>query len=190
MKLSRDEFERLALAEIDAVDRVARTLTRHSVEADDLVQETYLRAIKAWESFDLQSYGIKPWLLRILHNLYVSRARREALQPRPTEAEELDALMDQEASPSTHWEAGEELGLAMDQLPVELRTTLTLWAIDELKYHEIADVMEIPVGTVMSRLYRARQKLRELLPGMSIPAARTDGRRNAKTDPTGNNEML
>ncbi|MDP9173263.1 MAG: sigma-70 family RNA polymerase sigma factor [Planctomycetota bacterium] len=174
MKISREEFERLALKQIDAVDRAARTLTKHSVEADDLVQETYCRAIKAWESFELQSFGIRPWLLRILHNLYVTRSKREARQPRATDSDHLQAMPDPSNPPFTFSEAGEELNHALDQLPVELRTTITLWALDELKYHEIAQVMGIPIGTVMSRLHRARQQLRELLPGIT-PRRDVDG---------------
>src|SRR4051812_10614443 len=92
MSLSRDEFEKLALEHFDAVDRVARTLTRSSAEADDLVQETYLRALKSWESFEMRSYGIKPWLFKILHNLHVTRAVREARQPKSIEDEHLQAI--------------------------------------------------------------------------------------------------
>ena len=73
MRLSRDEFVRLALEEIDAVDRVARSLVRRGAEADDLVQETYLRALKSSDGFELQSFGIRPWLLRILHNVHLNR---------------------------------------------------------------------------------------------------------------------
>ena len=64
MKLPRDEFEKLAIEQMDAVDRVARTLTRNGAEADDLVQETFLRAFRASDTFELQSFGIRPWLLR------------------------------------------------------------------------------------------------------------------------------
>ena len=166
MPLSRDQFEQLALEQLDAVDRVARTLTRISAEADDLVQETYLRALRSWESFDLRSYGIKPWLLRILHNLHIARATRESRQPKAMEDEHLQALQDSAENidpPGGAWEANEDLAQALNQLSPELRTALTLWAVDELSYKEIADVVGVPIGTVMSRLHRARQKLREIL---------------------------
>ncbi|MEA2734778.1 MAG: polymerase sigma-70 factor, subfamily, partial [Humisphaera sp.] len=81
MKIDRDEFVRLAMQELDAVDRVARSLSRDSAGADDLVQETYLRAMRAQDQFDLHVYGIRPWLLRILHNTYINREKRERRQP-------------------------------------------------------------------------------------------------------------
>src|SRR5690349_126858 len=90
MQIDRDEFVRLALAELDSVDRVARSLTRDSAEADDLVQETYLRALRSHEGFDLKEFGIRPWLLRILHNVHVNRIKRSKRQPTALEAEVLD----------------------------------------------------------------------------------------------------
>src|SRR5215213_770665 len=92
MKISRTEFEKLAIEQLDAVDRVARLLTRNSNEADDLVQETYARALRAADSFDLQSFGIRPWLFRILHNLHTTRATRESRQPKAIPAEHLQAF--------------------------------------------------------------------------------------------------
>jgi RNA polymerase sigma-70 factor (ECF subfamily) len=166
MRVSRDEFVRLALEQIDAVDRVARSLARNSAEADDLVQETYLHALKAHDGFDLQSYGIRPWLLRILHNLFVNRVKREQRQPASTPAEQLDFLPGKEASPVSAAGNGfndVHLDRALNELPADLRTILVLWAVDELSYKELADVLSIPIGTVMSRLHRARNRLSALL---------------------------
>jgi len=166
MKVPRAEFERLALEQIDTVDRVARTLTRNSAESDDLVQETYLRALRAWESFDLREHGIRPWLLRILNNLHLTRATREAKQPKAMEDSDLAAVAEFSDGGSEHWEATEDLDRALDQLPDDLRTALTLWAVEGLTYQEIADVVGVPIGTVMSRLFRGRQRLRDLLQGV------------------------
>src|SRR3954467_96525 len=95
MKIERQEFERLPLEQLDAVDRVARTLTRNVAEAEDLVQETYLRAVRSADSFELNaSYGIKPWLMRIMHNLHVNRGLRERRQPKAMESEQLCAMPD------------------------------------------------------------------------------------------------
>jgi RNA polymerase sigma-70 factor, ECF subfamily len=170
MKLPREEFEKLALEQMDAVDRVAHSLTRNGAEADDLVQETFLRAFRAADNFELQSFGLRPWLLRILHNVHVTRATRESRQPRAIEAEQLQAIEDPtEASvtftavPGQFTGMDSELDQAMEQLPGELQTVLTLWAVDELSYKEIADVTGVPIGTVMSRLHRARQKLAQRL---------------------------
>src|SRR4051794_147188 len=137
MKLVRDNFERLALEHLDAVYRVARTLTRNPAEAEDLVQETYLRALRAWDGFDLREYGIKPWLLRILHNLHIGRATREAKQPKAMEDDHLQAIPqpgEDFSPPGGAWEANEDLSHALEQLPAELRTCLTLWAVDDLSY--------------------------------------------------------
>jgi RNA polymerase sigma-70 factor (ECF subfamily) len=172
MPLTRDQFEQLALEQLDSVDRVARSLAHNVAESEDLVQETFLRAIKSWQSFDLRSFGIKPWLLRILHNTYVSRGTREAKQPKAIEDEHLQAASGVTMPVTAEefsWESNADLARAMGQLSADLRTCLILWAVDELSYQEIADVMQIPIGTVMSRLHRARQRLRELLEGVVRP---------------------
>jgi len=170
-----DEFVRLALEQIDAVDRVARSLTRSGAEADDLVQETYLQALKAHPGFDLQAYGIRPWLLRILHNLHVNRVKRERRQPTSTPAEQLDYIAGPEESlpmPSREGFNDVHLDRALGDLPPELRTILILWAVDELSYKELADVLGIPIGTVMSRLHRARNRLSALLSDHPVAAPR------------------
>src|SRR5262252_4798016 len=151
MKLTRDNFEQLALEHLDAVYRVAMSLARHSAEAEDLVQETYLRALKAADSFELREFGIKPWLFRILHNIHVARATREARQPKAIEDEHLQSIPDGGEDfnpPGGAWEANEDLAHALAQLTPELRTVLTLWAVDGLSYKEIAEVMSVPIGTV------------------------------------------
>src|SRR4051794_14564170 len=81
VKPSPQQFETLALEQLDMLYRVARRLTRDSAAAEDLVQETYVRALRGRDSFDLKTHGIRPWLLRIMHNLHVSRGEREARQP-------------------------------------------------------------------------------------------------------------
>jgi RNA polymerase sigma-70 factor (ECF subfamily) len=175
MKITPDEFSKLALAELNAVDRVARSLTRDSAEADDLVQETYLRALRAKDQFELKQFGIRPWLMRILHNTHVNRVKRERRRPMPTESEVLESAA---VSPPTPPPAtpgtidDEELKAAMDQLSPDLRTILMLWAIDELSYKEMADVLDVPIGTVMSRIHRARQRLYELMPAHRAAAQR------------------
>ena len=171
MKLPRDEFVRLAMQEIDSVDRVAQSVSRDSADAADLVQETYLRALRAHDSFDLQQFGIRPWLLRILHNTHLNRVKRERRQPLALESQVLDAQPDVPANEQVPAFDGEfkddELNAALDQLPPDLRTILILWAVDEMSYREMAHVLEVPIGTVMSRIHRARQRLYELLPKYS-----------------------
>src|SRR5690349_17860333 len=92
MKPTAEQFEKLALAEIDTLYRVANRLTRSPERSGDLVQETYLRAFRSREGFDLQEHGMRPWLLRILRNLHLSRVDREKRQPVAMDGEILDAL--------------------------------------------------------------------------------------------------
>ena len=149
--------------------RVARRLTRDPTAAEDLVQETYLRAIRSYETFDLQAFGIRPWLLRIMHNLQATRYQREKRQPVAIDDERLQTVAEAPDIASTDAGSGiwdnmdQHLVHAVEALPKEYRDVMMLWAIDELSYKEIAETLEVPIGTVMSRLYRARQKLSDQL---------------------------
>jgi RNA polymerase sigma-70 factor (ECF subfamily) len=165
MKLDRKQFELLALEQLDMLYRVARRMTRDAHNAEDLVQETYLRAFRSAGDFDLQTFGIRPWLIRILHNLHVSRSQREKRQPATLEDEQLGtAAIAPEPLPASNWEGMDDrLKRAFESLPVEYQTVMQLWAIEELSYKEIADALEVPLGTVMSRLHRARARLSEQL---------------------------
>jgi RNA polymerase sigma-70 factor, ECF subfamily len=169
MKLSQSDFERLAIEQMDMVYRVARRLSRDPTRAEDLVQETYLRALRSREGFDLQQFGIRPWLLRILYNLHLSRAQRDGRQPLAMDDEHLEmADAAHSASvlpidPKSFDGMDEQLVRAIEDLPGEYQAVLLLWAIEEFSYKEIAESLAIPMGTVMSRLHRARQRLSEQL---------------------------
>jgi RNA polymerase sigma-70 factor (ECF subfamily) len=169
MKISREEFDRLALEHIDLLYRIARRLTRSAAGAEDLVQDTYLRAYRAREEFDLQEYGIRPWLVRIMHNLHVSQSQRERRQPKTIEEQHLDATSNRAAGapvsidPASFERMDEQLVRAIQELPEEYQTVLLLWAIEDFAYKEIATALDVPIGTVMSRLHRARVKLSERL---------------------------
>jgi RNA polymerase sigma-70 factor, ECF subfamily len=185
MKLKPEEFEKLALEQIDTLHRVAGRLTRDVEKAADLVQETYLRAFRSRDAFELQEHGIRPWLLRIMRNLYLSRADRERRQPVAMDGEALDSLNASAVAPGSaaaaaaagdlesagpapsiplDWDSlDERLKGALENLQEEYQIVLLLWAVEDLSYKEIADALEIPIGTVMSRLHRARQKLSTLL---------------------------
>jgi RNA polymerase sigma-70 factor (ECF subfamily) len=164
VKLSQSQFEALAMEQMDMLYRTARRLTRDSERAGDLVQETFLRALRARETFDLQAHGIRPWLVRIMRNVHLSRAERESHQPRTADSESLEAFVgsDGAAGPlasDQFQNMDEELVQALHALPVEYQTVLMLWAVEEFSYKEIAEAIESPIGTVMSRLHRARQML-------------------------------
>jgi RNA polymerase sigma-70 factor (ECF subfamily) len=164
MKLVRDEFDKLALEHLDMLYRIARKLTRDPVRAEDLVQETYLRAIGAGSDFELQECGIRPWLVRIMHNLHYSRSQRERRQPAAIEDQQLDAAASDQAPAPWRGKASFEgmdqrLVHALEELPEEYQTVMLLWAVEDFSYKEIADAVNVPIGTVMSRLHRARAKL-------------------------------
>jgi RNA polymerase sigma-70 factor (ECF subfamily) len=165
MKIDRQQFEALALEHLDMLYRVARRMTRDVHRAEDLVQETFVRAFRSADDFDLQAYGIRPWLLRILHNLHVTRGQRERRQPSAIEDEQLEtSALAPESSPGSTWDGmDQQLKRAFESLPDEYQTVMQLWAIEELSYKEIADALDVPLGTVMSRLHRARQRLSEQL---------------------------
>jgi RNA polymerase sigma-70 factor (ECF subfamily) len=177
MKLDREEFQKLALEQIDTLYRMARRFTGDETRAEDLVQETYLRALRAADGFDLQQYGIRPWLLRIMHNLHVSRGGRESRQPKSMDTDHLDSAARQapyhggDLPPINlgSFEAMDQaLVAALEELPQEYKTVLMLWAVEEFSYKEIAETLAVPIGTVMSRLHRARQRLSaQLRPGVN-----------------------
>lgn len=166
------KFEAVALPHLDAVYRMARTLTPIEAEAEDLCQETFIRAFRAFEAFELREHGAKPWLLRILHNAFYSLKGRQRRQPTLVENldhERMSEELDREAPvpfrvADIDWDwFDQELKQAVESLPEEFKTVILLWAIEDLSYKEIAEVCECALGTVMSRLYRARQLLGQSL---------------------------
>lgn len=167
MARRRDDnrFLAVALPHAELLYRVARRLAQNTHEAEELVQETYLKAHKAFARFEEREFGVRPWLLRILHNTFLNRRERALRAPRSA-GDSLDRMPAGHASTLPERPADldydlldQEVKAAIDKLPVEFRSVLVLWAIKELTYQEIADVLDIPVGTVMSRLHRARRQL-------------------------------
>lgn len=170
--MERQQFENLALEQLDPVYRMALQLARHPDEASDLVQETYLKALKAADRYQEQGGGVRPWLFKILHNVFytrVNRAKRQvALGEDETATDQAETAPD-EPGPAWNladldWEhVDERLKAAIEHLKPEYRSVLLLWGVEGLKYREIADIQDIPIGTVMSRLHRARSILAEEL---------------------------
>lgn len=144
---------------------MARHLTRRPEEAADLVQETYLRALAAEDRFELRESGVRPWLFKILHNVFFTRRSRD--KRGPAFLEEVGEAVDLDVDQAPCWDLAtldweqvdDRLKRSIDELPPHYRTTLLLWAVEGLKYREIADVMGVAIGTVMSRLSRARSLL-------------------------------
>ena len=162
---AKREFERLALPLIESLFNFACWLTRSQEEAEDLVQETYM---KAWNGFALfrGESTLRTWIFRILRNAFLSsrkdayaarvesldEERHEAFLPRTNETPE-SILVTQ-----AHLSAVRE---AIGEIPFAMREIIILREVEEMSYQEIGAILEIPIGTVMSRLARARQALRE-----------------------------
>ncbi|HXE09377.1 MAG TPA: sigma-70 family RNA polymerase sigma factor [Acidobacteriaceae bacterium] len=166
----RARFEALALPLLPSLYNTARWLTRDAAEAEDLVQETMVKALGGFAGFEAGT-NFKAWAFRILRNTYLTS--RSGLAARRTVAleEELEAGGVPETA--VEW-ASPELELmrlsdraalerAMEELPPPLKEVVLLCDVEEMKYREIAAVLEVPIGTVMSRVSRARAVLREKL---------------------------
>src|SRR5213083_2232765 len=158
-------FEAVMLPHLDAAHNLARWLLRNEQDAQDVVQEAYLRAFKSFSGFH-GSNG-RAWLLTIVRNTsYTLLKKNRAADLTTTFDEEIHAPGHESVSPATILENSEDAELirdAMNELPAEFREILVLRHQEGLSYEEIADIAQIPPGTVMSRLARARGKLKEYL---------------------------
>ncbi|HSS13575.1 MAG TPA: sigma-70 family RNA polymerase sigma factor [Rhizomicrobium sp.] len=156
----RQRFETLALPHMDAAYNLARWLSRSPVEADDIVQDAMLRAFRAFDGF--RGGDIKAWLLTIVRNCWLSTIAGSRRRTHASlEDQELPAT---DASPEeTAIQAGTQrrMDLLIAQLAPEFREVLILREMEDLSYREIAEITGTPIGTVMSRLARARTQLRE-----------------------------
>lgn len=167
----RERFEVEALKHLDTIYRVAVILCSSGDDVEDLVQETFIRAFQAFEGFELRAYGAKPWLLRILHNTFYSYKGKQRRSPVTLEDLDFDQfaqrpdLDDQPLSvDSFNWEVvDEKIKEALFELQPEYRMVLMLWAVEGLSYQEISEICNCALGTVMSRLYRARKLLGQQL---------------------------
>jgi RNA polymerase sigma-70 factor (ECF subfamily) len=157
-------FEEAMLPHLDAAHNLARWLLRNEQDAQDVVQEAYLRAFKSFGGF--RGSNGRPWLLTIVRNTcYTLLKKNQPVDFTPFD-EEIHVAEHESASPATileHCEDAELIREAIDALPAEFREILTLRHQEGLSYKEIADIVQIPPGTVMSRLARARGKLKEYL---------------------------
>ncbi|MCA9304226.1 MAG: sigma-70 family RNA polymerase sigma factor [Phycisphaerales bacterium] len=177
------KFEQLALEHLDAVYRMALHLARNPDEANELVQEVYARAFRpqtierfvdksADDDPTSGSGGMRSWLFTITHNVFYSRIKKQSRQPMAVEefyGESSDETLPDEAPPvwdrsDLDWEHVDgKLKAAIDELKDEYREVLLMWSVDGLKYREIANIVGVPIGTVMSRLHRARKLLSDRL---------------------------
>ena len=173
----RDRFDREALVHADALFGAAMRMTRSRRDAEDLVQDTLLKAFQHFDRFE-PGTNCKAWLFRILTNTFINRYRKsqrervffvEDDESRPLaerlaarEVHELDvpSALDREAIAKLF---GDEIGRALDQVPLDFRMAVLLADVYDFSYKEVAEMLECPIGTVMSRLYRGRRLLRAQL---------------------------
>src|SRR5438876_11726976 len=168
----RVRFEEEALALADQVYRVARHLVGSKEEAEDLVQETYARAFRSWRSFT-PGTNLRAWLLRILTNLNIDRGRRKQRTPDTQPLEEGDyflynKLESSGAGASDEDRVAERLSQndvvgALSEVPHDFRDVVVLVDIGDFTYSDAAQILDIPIGTVMSRLHRGRRILKQTM---------------------------
>lgn len=173
------EFARIALPLLPAVARVANALTRDAVDADDLVQETYLRAFRHWGTFD-QSSDCKRWLSAICRNTFFAQQKRQRWVTAVGDDHELETFAAVNLHKLAREQGVEEMFARMDlgpaiQRAIEhleplYRDVVQLVDVQELRYEEAADALGVPVGTVRSRLYRARRQLQQVLMQYAVDA--------------------
>jgi RNA polymerase sigma-70 factor (ECF subfamily) len=170
----RNAFEKEALPHLDALHAYALHLSRDASDAEDLVQETYIKALASFASYQ-EGTNCRAWLFRILTNTYFN-LRRNRKRQSPLD---FDGLPDVEAQMAEHHQdqgiyrpldvqaldhvVSKHVQAAIDALPAEFRTVLLLADLHDFSYKEIAEVVDCPVGTVMSRLYRARKAMQKML---------------------------
>jgi RNA polymerase sigma-70 factor (ECF subfamily) len=173
--VSIESFEGDALSYLDALYRTALRMTRSEADAEDLVQETFIRAFRFREQFT-PGTNLKAWLFRILTNTFINQYRRKAARPQSTELDDVDesilyrhmrdvAPASESPDPETlivDNTVSTEVKEALEELPEKFRTTVLL-DVEGFSYKEIAETLDIPIGTVMSRLHRGRKFLQKRL---------------------------
>src|SRR6266851_776791 len=172
--LEPDAFEAEVLSHLDALYAVACRLTKAPLDAEDLVQDALVKAMRARDQYQ-SGTNLKAWLFKILTNTFINKYRRGGLERVVLDGPDADPLADGWVSAASMRAlrdaenqalrplVAEEIRRALDELPEEFRIAVVLSDVEELSYKEIADVMDCPVGTVMSRLHRGRRLLQKRL---------------------------
>jgi RNA polymerase sigma-70 factor (ECF subfamily) len=166
------EFQSEALPHMNFLYNYALRMTYNSADAEDLVQETFLKAYRFWDSYE-KGTNIRAWLFRIMKNAYINRYRREKKEPETVEYEEVENFYNsvresavessdlQETLYNNLFE--DDVAMAIAELPEDFRTVVILCDLENLTYEEVAEFVDCPIGTVRSRLHRGRKLLRAKL---------------------------
>jgi RNA polymerase sigma-70 factor (ECF subfamily) len=165
----RASFEREALVHLDALYRVALRLTSNPSDANDLVQETMLKAYRSWHQYQ-QGTNAKGWLLTILRHAFINEYRRRSRRPETVDLDAIEpfAVFDelQDEDPQARFFdqiVDDEVLRAIDALPEQFREAVVLSDVEGMSYEEVARILGVPIGTVKSRLFRARRLLQAKL---------------------------
>lgn len=168
LQLKYNDFEKEAVPHMDALYNYALKMTGDSDDANDLIQETYLKAYRFWDKFE-KGTNCKAWLFRILKNTYINEYRKQTKEPDKVDYEDVEEFY--ETIKDAHSDAAilekdlfdnlldDDVSAAISSLPEDFRTVILLCDIEGYTYEEIADFIDCPVGTVRSRLHRARKML-------------------------------
>lgn len=181
-------FEKIAFAHMDALYNTALRMTQNPLDAEDLVQDVYMRAFRFFHKFE-EGTNFKAWIFKILTNTYINRYRQKVRQPQRQDFSKVefthgDAGKSRDEKFETHYDENlyrdlfeDEIRDALDKLSFDFRAVVLLCDIEGFSYKEIAGIIGKPIGTVMSRLSRARQQLQSHL----AEFARREGYINKKT---------
>ncbi len=178
---ARARFEEEVLDLSDQVYRVARRMVSTREEAEDLVQETYVRAFRSWQSYE-PGTNLRAWLLRILTNLNIDRGRRQQRTPETQPIEEGDYFLynklEADGAPDDENRVIERLSQdsvveALSAVPHDFRDVIVLVDIGDFTYQDAAQILDVPIGTVMSRLHRGRRILKRELAEAAAREAQT-----------------
>jgi len=168
------DFGSQAMPYLDSLYNTAYRMTRSAEDAEDLVQETYFKAYKYYDKFE-EGTNLKAWLFKILKNTFINNYRKKKLEPRSVDFAEIEDSFErivrrdnneQPSDPESEFFTGvldDDVKRALDSLPYDYRMVVVLADLEDFSYKEIAEILDCPVGTVMSRLYRGRKLLEKAL---------------------------
>jgi RNA polymerase sigma-70 factor (ECF subfamily) len=185
------DFEAAAMPFVDALYNTAYRMTRNPEDAEDLVQETYLKAYRYYDKFE-EGTNFKAWLFKIMKNTFINNYRKRQQSPAFSDFADIEESFESQVNEDSVRQIrnpeeellenvlDQDVQLALDRLPPDYRMVVVLADLEGFSYKEIADILEVPVGTVMSRLYRGRR----LLEAAMLEFARDHGYLREGVEPT------